>query len=239
VTLPPIHWWRTVFVLIPAISIYTIVLGTMSLVGGLFDSSGRWAHRCAQWWARAILWTSGVKIVREGTLPPEHESVIFVANHSSIYDTPILFTAVPRQLRLMAKAALGYVPFIGWHLARSGHVLVNRTNPGVSIFKRMQRMAKQGASLFVFPEGSRTTDGELKRFKGGMFLLAIENKLPIVPLTIKGSRIVMPKGRLRVEPATVSVKVHERIPTEGLTREDARKLATRVQQLIGDDLHRP
>lgn len=237
-TLPPIHWWRTVFVLIPAISIYTVVLGTMSLIGGLFDSSGRWAHRCAQWWGRAILWTSGVKIVREGTLPGEHESVIFVANHSSIYDTPILFTAVPRQLRLMAKATLGYVPFIGWHLARSGHVLVNRTNPGVSIFKRMQRMAKQGASLFVFPEGSRTSDGQLKRFKGGMFLLAIENKLPIVPLTIRGSRIVMPKGRLRVEPATVNVKVHDRIPTDGLTREDARKLATRVQQIIGDDLHR-
>jgi 1-acyl-sn-glycerol-3-phosphate acyltransferase len=236
VTLPPIHWWRTVFVLIPLISIYTIVLGTMSLVGGLFDSSGRWAHRCAQWWARAILWTSGVQIVREGTLPPEHESVIFVANHSSIYDTPILFTAVPRQLRLMAKATLAYVPFIGWHLARSGHVLVNRTNPGASIFKRMQRMAKQGASLFVFPEGSRTSDGEMKRFKGGMFLLAIENKLPIVPLTIKGSRIVMPKGRLRVEPATVSVKAHEPISTASLSREDARGLATRVRDIIQRDL---
>ena len=235
-TLPPFHWWRTVFFLIPAISIYTVVLGMMSLVGGLFDTSGRWAHRCAQWWARAILWTSGVKIVSLGQLPAEDASVIFVANHSSIYDTPIVFTALPRQLRLMAKAALGYVPFIGWHLARSGHLLVNRKNPGASIFKKMQRMARQGASLFVFPEGSRTSDGQVKRFKGGMFLLAIENGLPVVPVSIRGSRVVMPKGRLRVNPATVNVTIHDPIPTTGLTRDDARGLATKVQQIISRDL---
>ncbi len=234
--LPPFHWWRTVFFLIPAISVYTIVLGMMSLIGGLFDSSGRWSHRCAQWWARAILWTSGVKIVREGQLPAENTSVVFVANHSSIYDTPIVLTALPRQLRLMAKAALGYVPFIGWHLARSGHVLVNRQNPGASIFKKMQRMARQGASLFVFPEGSRSIDGKLKRFKGGIFLLAIENALPVVPVTVRGSRVVMPKGRLRVDPATVHVTVHEAIPTNDLTRDDARGLATRVQEIISRGL---
>jgi 1-acyl-sn-glycerol-3-phosphate acyltransferase len=236
VTLPPFYWWRTVFFLIPAISIYTIVLGTMSLIGGIFDSSGRWAHRCAQWWARAILWTSGVKIVSHGHLPAEDASVIFVANHSSIYDTPIVFTALPRQLRLMAKAALGYVPFIGWHLARSGHLLVNRRNPGASIFKKMQRMARQGASLFVFPEGSRTSDGQVKRFKGGMFLLAIENGFPVVPVSIRGSRVVMPKGRLRVNPATVNVTIHDPIPTTGLTRDDARELATKVQEIISRDL---
>ena len=235
-TLPPFHWWRTVFFLIPAIALYTIVLGTMSLVGGIFDSTGRWGHRCAQWWARAILWTSGVRIVSHGQLPPEDTSVVFVANHSSIYDTPIVFTALPRQLRLMAKAALGYVPFIGWHLARSGHLLVNRQNPGASIFKKMQRMVRQGASLFVFPEGSRSSDGQLKRFKGGIFLLAIENQLPVVPVTVRGSRVVMPKGRLRVNPATVHVTIHDAIPTNALTRDDARGLATKVQEIISRDL---
>ncbi len=234
--LPPFHWWRTVFFLIPAIGLYTIVLGTMSLLGGLFDSRGHWAHRCAQWWARAILWTSGVTIVRHGVLPPPGQSVVFIANHSSIYDTPIIFTALPRQLRLMAKAALKYVPFIGWHLARSGHVLVNRKHPGAGIFKRMQRMASHGASLFVFPEGSRTPDGQLQRFKGGMFLLAIENKLPVVPLTIRGSRSVMPKGRLRVNPAEVHVTVHPAIDTRTLGRDDARQLAERVRAIVASAL---
>jgi 1-acyl-sn-glycerol-3-phosphate acyltransferase len=234
VTVPPFRWWWTALVLVPAISLYTIVLGTASLVGGLVDGRGFWAHRCAQWWARLILWTSGVRIRLVGRpLPAPGESCIFVANHSSIYDVPILFTALPRQLRIMAKAALGYVPFIGWHLRRSGHVLVNRTNPGAGIFKRMQRMARSGASLIVFPEGSRTMDGSVQRFKGGIFLLAIENGLPVVPVSIAGSRAVMPKGRFMVSPATVAVTVHEAIPTRGLSRDDARALADRVRAVVG------
>ena len=236
-TVPPFHWWRTVFFLIPAVATYTILLGIVSLVVGLFDASGRLAHKCAQWWAHAIMVTSGVKVRRAGQpLPPDHESCVFVANHSSFYDTPIVFTGLPRQLRIMAKATLGYVPFIGWHLARSGHVLVNRKNPGAGIFKRMQRMARSGASLIVFPEASRTSDGHLKKFKAGIFLLAIENKLPVVPVTIVGSRIVMPKGRLAVHPATVILKVHDAIPTASLTRDDARALATRVQAIVASGL---
>ena len=229
---PPFHWWRTVFFLIPAISVYTIALGTMSIIGGLFDRSGHWSHRCAQWWGRAILWTSGVRLMREGELPPPDQSAVFVANHSSIYDTPIMLGGLPRQLRIMAKATLGYVPFIGWHLSRSGHLLVNRQNPGASIFKKMKRMAAQGASLMVFPEGSRTSDGQMKRFKPGIFLLAIESKLPIVPVTIVGSRTVMPKGRLRVNPATVRMIVHPAIATHDLSRDDARSLSEQVREIV-------
>src|SRR5262245_13959850 len=114
-------WARTVVVLVPAISIYTIVFGTVSLLGSLFDGTGRFTHGCARAWARLILWTSGVRIERRGAqLPDEHQSCVFVANHSSFFDVPILFTAIPRQLRIMAKSDLGYVPFIGWHLRRSG-----------------------------------------------------------------------------------------------------------------------
>jgi 1-acyl-sn-glycerol-3-phosphate acyltransferase len=234
---PPFHWWRTVFFLIPAIACYTIVLGTISLTAGLFDPSGRFSHRCAQWWARWILATTGVRVARIGApLPPANQSAIFVANHASIYDIPIVFTAVPYQLRIMAKATLGRVPFIGWHLQRSGHLLVNRSNPGAAIFKKMQRLATQGASLIVFPEGSRSPDGQVGRFKGGIFLLAIETGLPIVPITVVGSRAVMPKGRLMTCPADVRVVVHEPIATSGLTREDARGLADRVREVVASGL---
>jgi 1-acyl-sn-glycerol-3-phosphate acyltransferase len=233
VSSPAVNWARTAFVLVPAISAYTIVFGTASLLGGLVDGSGRFAHRCAQRWAKWIVWTSGVRIERTGAaMPPPEQSCVFVANHSSIYDIPIIFTAVPRQLRIMAKAALGYVPFIGWHLSRSGHVLVNRKNPGAGIFKRMQRMAKSGASLVVFPEASRTIDGKVHKFKAGIFLLAIENGLPIVPISVSGSRFVMPKGRFSVSPAVVTVTVHAPIPTTGLTRDDARALAVKVRDIV-------
>jgi 1-acyl-sn-glycerol-3-phosphate acyltransferase len=232
VSLPPLAWWRTVFFLIPVIAAYTIVLGTISLVAGLLDRRGNWPHRCAQVWARWILSTSGVRLERTGApLPPATESAVFVANHGSFYDIPIIFTALPRQLRIMAKASLLYVPFIGWHLYRSGHVLVDRRKPGAAIFKRMQRMARSGASLIVFPEGGRN-DGALEAFKAGIFLLAIEHRLPIVPVAIVGNRAVMPKGRLMVAPAAVKVIVHEPIATASLGRTDARPLAARVEGIV-------
>ena len=231
-SLPPFHWWRTVFFLIPVIAIYTIVLGTLSLVAGLIDRRGNLAHRCAQLWARFIVVTSGVRIQPSGRpLPPAGASAVFVANHESFFDVPIVFSALPRQLRIMAKSSLIYVPFIGWHLYRSGHVLVDRHRPGASIFKRMRRMARSGASLIVFPEAGRN-DGVLLTFKAGIFLLAIEHGLPIVPITILGSREVMPRGRLRVEPGVVGVVVHDAVPTSGLARGDARSLAARVEAIV-------
>src|SRR4029453_19148660 len=85
----------------------------------------------------------------------------------------------------------------------------------------------------VFPEASRTTDGRMRPFKPGIFLLAIDSGLPIVPVSIVGSRIVMPKGRLMVAPATVQITLHDRVPTANLTRADARELATRIRAIVG------
>lgn len=231
---PPFHWWRTVFFLIPVIAVYTIVLGLVSLVTRPFDRAGHFAHRCARWWSWAILRTTGVRVERRGVEPPPTpESCVFVANHSSFYDIPVIFWTLPHQLRLMAKATLGRVPFIGWHLRWSGHLLVDRGKPGASIFKRMQRLTTQGASLLVFPEGSRTRDGRVGRFKGGVFLLAIETGWPIVPLSVVGTRGVMPAGRLMTCPGDVQLIVHDPIPTSNLTREDARALAERVRAVVG------
>jgi 1-acyl-sn-glycerol-3-phosphate acyltransferase len=234
---PPFHWWKTVFFLIPAIGLYTIVLGVLSLASTVTGRSGFFAHRCAQWWARLIVITSGTRIERRGVeLPADGASCVYVSNHASIYDIPILFTTIPRQLRILAKATLGAFPFIGWHLQRSGHLLVDRQNPGAGIFKKMARMTEQGASLIVFPEGSRSSDGRVRKFKGGVFLLAIESGLPIVPVSVAGSRAVMPKGRLMVCPATVQVTVHEAIATKHLTRADARALADRVRGIVVGDI---
>ena len=230
---PPYHWWRTVFYLIPAVTVFTIACGVPSLLSTLVDRRGHMAHRWARRWARLILATTGVTVERLGAaLPPDGASAVFVVNHASIYDIPVLFTALPCQLRIIAKSALGRVPFIGWHLHLAGHVLVDRSKPGAAIFKRMRRMVRHGASLIVFPEGSRSDDGTVGRFKGGMFLLAIESGLPVVPVSLVNMRAVMPKGRLMVCPAHARVVIHQPVPTAGLTRDDARALATQVQRVV-------
>ncbi len=221
------------FFLIPAITVYTIVLGTLSLASSVVDRHGRFAHRCARWWARLILRTTGVRVRLSGMDRVRVDgSYVFASNHQSIYDIPIVFATIERDLRIVAKASLGHFPFLGWHLRLAGHVLVDRDRPGAGVVKRMQRLVADGASVIVFPEGTRSVDGNVGRFKGGIFLMAIEARLPIVPVTIADSRHVMRKGRLMVCPGEVGLTVHEPIPTDGLAREDARSLADRVHAVV-------
>ena len=155
--------------------------------------------------------------------PPR--SYVVAANHQSIYDIPIVFTSLPLQLRIVAKESLGRIPFLGWHLQRTGHLLVDRKNPGAGILKRMAQLVAAARSVIVFPEGTRSVDGSVGRFKGGIFLLAIDSTLPVLPVSIARSRFVMTKGRLMVRPDEVSVTIHpaDRRPT-GITARAAREL---------------
>jgi 1-acyl-sn-glycerol-3-phosphate acyltransferase len=229
----PWHWWRTVFFLIPAISLYTIVLGTISVLSTLVDRSGNFGHACARTWSRLILWTTGVQVRVDGLdrLDPAR-SYVFAANHQSIYDIPIVFASLPYQVRIISKASLGRIPFLGWHLQRTGHVLVDRSKAGAGTVKKMARLVAKGHSLIVFPEGTRSSDGVVAPFKGGSFVIALDAGLPIVPLTIVGSRHVMFKGQLIVRPGAVSLVVHDPIETSGARRDSARDLAASVREVV-------
>jgi 1-acyl-sn-glycerol-3-phosphate acyltransferase len=235
--MPPFHWWRTVFFLIPCIAVYTIVLGTLSLVSSLFDRNGYFAHWCARTWSRLILATSGVRVTARGLerLEPGR-TYVFVANHQSIYDIPILFWSLPYQLRIIAKESLGNIPFMGWHLRRTGHMLVDRKRPdSTRVIHWAERLTAKGLSLIVFPEGTRSRDGRVARFKGGSFYVALEAGLPVVPLSVIGSRHVMLKGRLTSYPGEVRLVVHEPIDTSGMVGADAKEFGERVRRLIAPD----
>ena len=236
---PPYHWWRTVFFLIPAISVYTVVLGAASLVSSLFGRSGHFAHRCARAWSWLILKTTGVRVDVEGLQRIQPGTTyVFISNHQSIYDIPVLFASLPYQLRIIAKAALARFPVLGWHLHRGGHLFVDRQHPDrAGILRRWRALVSEGLSLIIFAEGTRSWDGHVARFKAGSFLLAIEAGLPIVPLAVIGTREVMPKGRLRTEPAHVRLIVHDPIQPphiEGPTVRDAKELADLVHQIVSE-----
>jgi 1-acyl-sn-glycerol-3-phosphate acyltransferase len=235
--LPPFHWWRTVFYLIPAVTVYTIVLGTASVLSSLVDPSGGLGHRCAQAWSWLILKTTGVRVAVTGLdkLDPGR-SYVFAANHQSIYDIPIVFASLPYQLRIVAKDSLGRIPFLGWHLRRTGHLLVDRSKPGAAVVKKMARLVGEQRSLIVFPEGTRSVDGTVARFKGGSFMLALEAGVPIVPISIAGSRHVMRKGRLMVCPGEVTVTVHSPIETAAVTRDAVRDLSKTVHARVSADV---
>ena len=231
--IPPFHWWRTVFWLIPAITVYTIVLGCISISSSVFDRSGNIAHWCARTWSWLILATTGVRVRVRGVerVPPDG-AYVFVSNHQIIYDIPILFSTLPFQLRIIAKASLGAFPVLGWHLRYTGHLLVDRARTGAATLTQVASLMQRGHSLIVFPEGTRSRDGRVGRFKGGLFLMAVEAGMPVVPVAVSGSRHVMLKGRLMTCPGEVEVAVHDPIPTRGMTREDARALAGRAQDVV-------
>jgi 1-acyl-sn-glycerol-3-phosphate acyltransferase len=237
VRLPPYHWWRTVFFLIPAFTVYTIVLGAASIVSSVFDRYGHFAHRCARAWSWLILRTTGVRVTVEGLdrLTPG-TTYVFVSNHQSIYDTPVLFASLPYQLRIIAKESLAKFPVLGWHLRRGRHLFVDRRHPDrAGILNRWRSLVSEGLSLMIFAEGTRSPDGHVARFHAGSFLLAIEAGLPIVPLAVIGTRRVMPKGRLQTEPADVRLVIHDPIPAPVIATpsvRDAKAWASQVHGIV-------
>jgi 1-acyl-sn-glycerol-3-phosphate acyltransferase len=231
------HWFRTVFWLIPTIAVYTIVLGIASITSSFFDRRGYFAHGCARAWSWLILATTGVEVTVHGLerLVPG-KTYVFVANHQSFYDIPCLFWSIPFQLRIIAKESLGRFPMIGPHLKRTGHMLVDRKHFDRSgIFRWASRLTSNGLSLIVFPEGTRSRDGFLGKFKGGSIMLAMQAGLPLVPISVIGSRHVMQKGELTTRPGHVTVIVHPPIdmaPNADPSLADVRALADRVRDVI-------
>ena len=241
--IPPFHWFRTVFFLIPAISVYTIVLGTLSILSTFVDRKGHAAHWCARAWSWLILATTGVDVSVKGLDRVKRgETYVFISNHQSIYDIPVIFASLPFQLRIIAKESLGRFPFLGWHLIRAGHLLVDRRKPDRSgILNRWRRLVSDRLSLIIFPEGTRSADGHVGHFKAGSFLLALEAGLTIVPVTVCGTIHVMKKGRLMTCPGHVTLEVHEPIATsriESPSADDARELAERIGSIVRGPLER-
>jgi len=234
---PSFHWFRTVFFLIPCISVYTIVLGTLSIVSTFVDRRGHAAHWCAQTWSWLILATTGVDVRVVGLERVKlGETYVFTSNHQSIYDIPVIFASLPFQLRIIAKESLGHVPFLGWHLRRAGHLLVDRSNPDrAGILNRWRRLVADRISLIIFPEGTRSADGRVGTFRGGSFLLALEAGLTVVPISVSGSRHVMPKGQLTTRPGRVTLLIHEPVAAPKIgepTVADARALAAKIEAIV-------
>ena len=229
------------FWLIPCITIYTVVLGTLSIGSSFVTANGEFAHWCARSWSWLILATTGVRVRVRGLERLERgRTYVFAANHQSIYDIPVVFSSLPFQLRIIAKDSLGRFPFLGWHLARTGHLLVDRRKPDPrSVFNWANSLAARRLSLIVFPEGTRSGTGYLGPFKGGSLYPAVQAGLPIVPISIAGSRHVMRKGRLMTCPGEVDLTIHEPIATvaaEEPNIREVRALATRVRAIIQPDV---
>jgi 1-acyl-sn-glycerol-3-phosphate acyltransferase len=208
---------------------YTVVMATISLLLWPFDRKGLMQHWCARWWCRLIAWTIGARIRVHGVenVRPDR-AYVYMANHSSLIDTPALFAYLPYQFKIMAKKELFYIPFMGWHLWSSGNFSVDRSD-GRKTARSLRGViegVRAGKSLAVFPEGTRTPNGRLQDFKPGAFKIALRSEAPIVPVTIRGTFELLPKTTLAPRPGRVDVFIGKPIETSEFNEK-------RLPELIG------
>jgi 1-acyl-sn-glycerol-3-phosphate acyltransferase len=216
---------------------FTIIglIGPVLICLGSVTGNENIIYRPVRWFVRAGLKLVGVRVEVEGLerLDPK-QTYVFTPNHQSLIEVPLFLTFLGRNIAYLAKKELFKYPVFGWGLRVIGVVAVDRSNTQAAIesARRAARNLKNGKSYVVYPEGTRSLDGQLLKFKKGAFLMAIEAGVPVVPVTVSGGSDVMPKGQLSVNPATIRLRVHGPIETTGLNPESAAELADAVRNQI-------
>lgn len=214
----------------------TMVMAVVAIVAVLFDRSGKKYHAVARLWSRVSLRVCGVQVRVVGT---EHlqpgQSYIYVANHASMFDIPAVAAGIPDNIRIVYKRELEKVPVFGWGLRWSNYIGIDRGRGAEARRSLDEAIGKirNGASVLLFGEGTRTADGRLQPFKRGAFHLAVRAGVPVVPLTINGSYGIVPKHSLRIRPGTVDLVLSPPISMETVTGKDAElELMERVRTAI-------
>ncbi len=203
---------------------------------GLFDRGGKVAYGISRVWTWAILKIGGIRLKVKGLeqLDPSRQ-YIFMANHQSNIDIPVLVQSLTKfQLRWVAKKELLFVPLFGWALWASKHIIVDRSSrsKAVASLRKAREKIEGGVSVVLFPEGTRSPNGQLLPFKRGGFVLAIKTRTPIVPVTIKGSGAVLPRGDWRIRGGEIEVTVSEAIPLDQYHLGSLRSLLNRVRGIM-------
>ena len=220
---------------IPLIYLYTVVMGTLSLALSLRDPDGRKQHWCASSWSRMIVRTVGASVSVHGAENlREGASYVFLSTHQSYMDIPVMLGHLPAQLRIAAKREVFLIPFLGWHMQRGGHISINRgsTQEAIESLRRATQEIRPGVSVFLYPEGTRTRDGQLLPFKKGGFKFALQTGLQIVPVTIVGTRELLPRDSIIFRPTNVNMYLGAPIPTAGLGDRDIPALMQTVRDAM-------
>jgi len=196
------------------IAVYAIFIAIITIIFSPIDHiwKGKSTFVISKVFSKFILWVAGVKLVIEGReFIDKNENYIYITNHQSFFDIPILMQAAPSNIRFIYKKSLTKVPIFGWGMYLGGYIPINRED-GREAMKSLRLAAerlKKGISIVIFPEGTRSEDGKLGDFKRGAFVLADEAKAKIIPGTIIDSYKILTKGSVKFNPGTVKVVFHK------------------------------
>ena len=221
------------------VAIDTLVIAPLAVTVALVNEKA--SYRLCRVWVRVNLFIYGVRVDtrRLAALDPRRPYV-FMSNHRSQFDILAVVVALHEiQLRWVAKVELTRVPVFGWALKHTGHIIIDRSNrvQAVASLRAARAKMESGVSVVIFPEGTRSPpDQALLPFKKGGFMLALETSFPIVPLAIRGSRRILPRGSWQPAPGAIDVVVGAPIPVDGVSRDE---LIERVRRFMTDHLDDP
>lgn len=234
---------RTIIV-VPLFFFFTLGLAAFLSLYAMARPDSPFIERIIRFWSRAFLLAAGTRLSIEGQHKVDRNGqYVFVANHLSNLDIPVMFLTAPVPIRYLAKKEVYKIPFVATAMRKIGIVKVDRQRGSAvhaEVNKGVAAAKGRGHSLIIFAEGTRSRDGEFHGLKKGAFRIAIANQLTIVPVTIEGTWEIWPPGSKLFYPGEARTVVHDPIPTAHLELSDINELRAQVHDIIGDaywDLH--
>ena len=225
---------RTTYIILWVL-LTTIFWGLAAIVISFFTRTGNPVHLVARIWARGILFASRINVTVNGlaNIDPG-QSYVYMANHQSNFDIPVLLAHLPVQFRWLAKAELFKIPIFGRAMRGAGYVKIDRFNQESAFesIKEAGSRMKNGVSVMIFPEGTRSRDGKIRPFKKGGFIMAVDSGVPIVPVILQGTRSIMEKSSLKINTGEVSLNIATPIATSGFSRDNKDDLIDSVRTAI-------
>ncbi|MCX7965108.1 MAG: 1-acyl-sn-glycerol-3-phosphate acyltransferase [Syntrophorhabdaceae bacterium] len=213
----------------------TFFLSIIALLISPFDKKGDMIHGIARAWARMYLFVSGIKVYIKGIENIPEPPCIFMSNHQSALDIYSLLATMPISFRWVAKRQLFNIPFFGWAMKKAGYISLDRENPreAIKAIDMAAKKIKEGTNLIIFPEGTRSIDGRLLPFKKGVFSLAVRAGVPIIPVGIKGTFLLQPKGSfIPLKKGIIYINIGKPITVEGDKAQEKTRVMNEVRSEI-------
>ncbi len=222
----------------PYIAISTLFCGSMAVVIATLVSQRIASILCGQYWARfiGILTPMFVKVSGRENIHKK-QSYVIVANHQSFYDIILIYGWLGVDFRWVMKQELRKIPALGIACEKIGHIFVNRSSATAALasIEATKKKISNGTSVIFFPEGTRSLTGEMGQFKRGAFKMAFDLNLPILPMTIKGTRNILPADSIALLPGKASLTIHPAIDISKYSSNDMGKLMEDVKRVISEE----
>ncbi len=213
------------------LTLYTLILGPILLLYTAIAGNPNLIFRVGVGGVQFISYVVGLRVKIEGREKVPAGVCLFLANHTSFIDAAPIVSAIPRRICILAKKSLFSIPIVGWAFRLAGFVPVDRSNreAAVASMKLAAESMKRGNSFLAYPEGTRSFDGRLLPFKKGVFAMAIEAGVPIVPMALAGAHEILPKKSVRIRPGQVVLRFGAPIDASQYTMEKRDDLARRAR----------